>query len=190
MIGVGAKCLHIDLSKTAVAGASAGANLAAVVAQKASSTPGMAHRFLSQLLVVPITDSTSTIHNNPTWKELQFTASLTAEKMMWYRRHYLPYEEDWKSPEASPLLSPREVIRQLPPALIIVAELDILRYEGEQYARKLRESDVPVTLHTMRGVPHSFMAMDAVLTAGRQGINLLCENLVSTFWQGEDRRTP
>lgn len=189
MIEEGVKLLNIDIKRTAISGASAGANLAAVVAQKALSIPEEVHRFVSQLLVVPVVDQTATIYNNPTWDSLQFTASLTAEKMTWYRRNYLPREENWANLEASPLLSPHEIFSQLPPTLILVAELDILRHEGEQYAQKLREAGTSIDLRVIPGVPHPFIAMDGVLSVARESISLLCENLKDAFGQWENGRT-
>ncbi|KAK5087578.1 hypothetical protein LTR24_006618 [Lithohypha guttulata] len=103
----GARTLGLDLRKVAIGGASSGANLAAVVTQRASTrqVPRFGG-FVHQLLVVPVTDNTATTENNPSWREYQYTASLTAEKMTWYRKHYLPNKDDWPNPEASPLLFP------------------------------------------------------------------------------------
>lgn len=183
MVDDGLKFLDINPGKIAIGGASAGANLAAVVAQKAASAPHRGHKFVSQLLIVPVVDNTATVDNNPTWRELQFTASLTAAKMTWYRRHYLPHEEEWANPEASPLLSSHETLSRLPPTLILVAELDILRHEGEQYAQRLMEAGIPVDLRVMPGVPHPFIAMDATLTVAREGLDVICHNLVEAFKQ-------
>lgn len=189
MIGDGIKFLNIDMNKTAISGASAGANLAAVVAQKALSIPEEVHRFVSQILVVPVLDQTATIYNNPTWNSLRFTASLTAEKMTWYRMKYLPYKKDWASPEASPLLSSHETFSQLPPTLILVAELDILRHEGEQYAQKLKEAGTSIDLRVIPAVPHPFIAMDGVLSVAQDSISLLCETLSNVFGKQENGRT-
>lgn len=182
--------MNLDLSRVATGGASAGANLAAVITQRAlaRNVPGFGG-FIYQLLVVPVTDNTATIENNPSWREYQFTASLTAEKMIWYREHYLPNKDDWPNPEASPLLFPVERMSQLPPALIIVAELDIVRYEGEMYARKLQEAGVSTDLRIMPGMPHPFLAMDATLTAGRSAITLLCDTLAKAFDLREEAPT-
>lgn len=182
LTGEGANQLDLDLKQVAIGGASSGANLAAVVTQRASirQLPGF-DGFVHQLLVVPLTDNTATIENNPSWREYQFTASLTAEKMTWYRKHYLPNKDDWSNPEASPLLFPTDRMSRLPPALILVAELDILRHEGEQYARKLRDSGIKVDCRLVPGMPHPFLAMDAALTAGRSAITLLCETLAKAF---------
>lgn len=181
MIDDGIGSLNIDPGKIAVGGASAGANLAAVIAQKASSIPDQDHKLVSQILVVPVVDNTATIDNNPTWRELQYTASLTAAKMTWYRRHYLPDEGEWANPEASPLMSSHETLSHLPATLILVAELDILRHEGEQYAQKLAEAGVAVDLRLMPGVPHPFIAMDATLTVAREGLDVICRSLIEAF---------
>ena len=186
-VSEGAKLLELDVKRIAIGGASAGANLGAVVTQRAimRQIPGF-DNFIHQLLVVPVADNTATIDNNPTWRDYQFTASLTAEKMIWYRRHYLPNMDDCSDPEASPLLFPLESMSRLPPALILVAELDILRHEGEQYARKLREAGVPAECQLVPGMPHPFLAMDAALTAGRSAITLLCDTLARAFDLKED----
>jgi acetyl esterase/lipase len=175
--------LSLNISKVAFSGASAGANIAAVIAQKAAKRklPGVTLR--SQVLVVPPTDNTATPSSSPesSWKRMEYTAHLPAKKMLWYRRHYLPNQADWSHPEASPLLASDEVFRQLPPACIIVAELDCLRSDGEEYARRLEENGVKTVLTVMGGVPHPFLAMDAVLEAGKTGITEMCEALIGAF---------
>lgn len=181
LIDDGTRLLNINPRTIAIGGASAGANLAAVVAQRATNLPQQSHQLVSQVLIVPVLDNTATIDNNPTWKELQYTASLTAAKMTWYRRHYLPCEHEWANPEASPLLSPHELLSRLPSTLILVAELDILRYEGEEYGRKLDEAGVNVEVRVMPGVPHPFIAMDSILTVAREGLNVICQNLAQVF---------
>jgi len=185
--GEGARMLGLDLRRLAIGGASAGANLAAVMTQRALTRRVPDFRgFIHQLLVVPVTDNTATTDNNPSWREYQYTASLTAEKMTWYRKHYLPKEDDWQNSEASPLLFPAEQMSGLPPALILVAELDIMRHEGEQYARKMKEAGVPVECQVVSGMPHPFLAMDAALTAGRSAMTLLCDTLAKAFAFKED----
>ncbi|KAI9738976.1 MAG: hypothetical protein M1818_005290 [Claussenomyces sp. TS43310] len=174
----GATLLSLDLSKQAIGGSSAGGNLTAAMCHRASSAGGPT--FLTQLLIVPVMDNTSLPSNNQTWRSCEFTPALPAEKMLWYRRHYLPHQEDWVHPDASPLLSEHGWETQ-PPALVVVGELDVLRAEGEAYARKLREAGVKTELHVMHGMPHPFLAMDGVLTAGAQTITYMCETLTSAF---------
>lgn len=166
----------LDLTKVAVGGSSAGGNLAAIVTHKAIDRGLPA--FKVQLLIVPVTDNTATTCNNSSYKSSEFTAALPAEKMLWYRRHYLPNQSDWANPEASPLLYDDNWSKQ-PPVLIIVGELDILRAEGEAYGQKLRDAGVKVDLKVMKGMPHTFLAMDGVLQAGKDAITYMCEALKS-----------
>ncbi|EXJ84524.1 triacylglycerol lipase [Capronia epimyces CBS 606.96] len=177
----GQSLLNIDLSKMAVSGASAGANIAAVIAQKAALRPQPGVSMRSQVLVVPITDNTATPYSSPTWKAFEFTAGLPAKKMLWYRHHYLPNQADRSHQEASPLMASDEVFKQLPPAKILVGELDVLRHEGEEYGRKLKANGVPASVTVMEGMPHPFLAMDAVLEAGKKAITIMCDQLVRAF---------
>jgi acetyl esterase/lipase len=171
--------LGLDLGKSSIGGSSAGANLAAVVTQRVASRPELAAKiaFRIQLLVVPVTDNTATVENNPTWREFEHTAGLSVSKMLWYRSHYLPDPTTRSDPEASPLLFPSEEFAMLPPAVILVGELDVIRHEGEEYARKLSDAKVAARLEVMQGMPHSFLALDAVLDEGKRAITILCDNL-------------
>ena len=133
-----------------------------------------------QLLIVPVTDNTAFPSNNSSYNDNKFTPALPAEKMLWYRRHYLPDEKTWKEPEASPLLY-ETGWKEQPKALIVVGELDVLRSEGEQYGEKLRRAGVEVDLKVMRGMPHPFLAMDGALQQGRDTITFMVEALKSAF---------
>lgn len=148
--------LNLDLHRSSVGGSSAGANLAAVLAQKVLDKPELASRITLklQLLTVPITDNTATVETNPTWREYEHTPALPALKMMWYRKHYLPDETRWAETEASPLRLPAEKFAKLPPAQILVGEVDVLRHEAEEYARKLRAAGVAADVEVMKGMPH------------------------------------
>ncbi|KAL3463476.1 lipase [Aspergillus heterothallicus] len=173
----------LDLAKLAIGGSSAGGNLAAIMTQKA-----LGHRafekiagFTYQILVVPVTDNTASVETSKTYKSYEHTAALPAEKMLWYRRHYLPSEGDWASVEASPLLAGEGTFARLPPALVVVAGLDVLRWEGEEYARKLEAAGGRAEVKVVEGVPHPFIVMDAVLQKGRDGVSLLCDRLEAVF---------
>lgn len=179
LFGQGKSLLSADVSKVAIGGSSAGGNLAAVMTNKALTRNDISFRL--QLLVVPVTDNTASVTSNPTYKSCENTAALPAEKMLWYRRHYLPNEADWSKPEASPIFYPEENFKHLPPAVVIVGGLDVLRHEGEEYARKLRDAGVKAEVNVMEGMPHPFLAMDAVLEAGARAITILCTSLASTF---------
>lgn len=172
--------LSININKLSTGGSSAGGNLAAIMTHKALARPELSIKFRTQVLVVPVTDNTATIANNWSWKEFQNTPALPAPKMLWYRKHYLPNESDWSDPDASPLLY-KDDWSKLPSAAVIVGELDVLRAEGEQYAEKLKKAGVPAEVHVMQGMPHPFLAMDAVLEAGKRAITLLCEAAEKSF---------
>ena len=174
--------MKLDLSKVAIGGSSAGANLAAVTTQKVLKRSDIGNRIdiKIQLLVVPVTDNTATPQDNPTWKLYENTAGLPAAKMLWYRDLYLPNECARILPEASPLLFEGD-FGQLPPAVILVGQVDVLRHEGEEYARKLQDAGLDARLELMVGMPHSFLAMDAVLDEGRRAISILCETLAEVF---------
>lgn len=176
----GPAALSIDTSKIATGGSSAGGNLAAIMTHKALTlSPPL--RFSAQLLSVPVTDNTATVENNESYRRYEHTAALPSQKMIWYRDHYLPNEADCRNPEASPLFYADDW-SQLPPALVMVGELDVLRTEGEQYAEKLLKAGVAVDLQVMKGMPHPFLAMDGVLSEGKRCITLMCDALQKAFW--------
>jgi acetyl esterase/lipase len=147
---------------------------------KALSSPTLVPTFKVQLLIVPVTDNTASPSRTVSWNENRSSPALPAEKMMWYRRHYLPHEKSWKEPEASPLLYEDGWAEQ-PKALVVVGELDVLRSEGEQYAEKLRRGGVQVDLKIMKGMPHPFLAMGGVLQQGRDAITFMVEALKEAF---------
>lgn len=175
--------LEIDISRLSVGGSSAGGNLAAVMTHKArlSSKYSSSISFKKQVLCVPVMDNTATVETNWAWKEFEHTPALPAAKMLWYRNHYIPDKSLWSNPEASPLLYSNEDghWKELPPARVIVGELDVLRAEGEAYVQKLREAGVEADLHVMQGMPHPFLAMDGALEAGRTAITLFVEAVKS-----------
>ncbi|RGP66600.1 triacylglycerol lipase [Fusarium longipes] len=179
-IDEGKSLLGLDTSKLATGGSSAGANLAAVMCQRAADRG--VPKFSLQLLSVPVMDNTADVGNNESWKENQHSPALPAPKMLWYRNHYLPNEEDRSNPEASPLFWKGD-FSKLPPACFVVGELDVLRTEGERFAEKLLESGVKAELNVMKGQPHPFIAMDAVLEAGSKAITLFCDALYKTMYE-------
>ena len=180
MISDGAAALPIDISKMATGGSSAGGNLATIITHKALTLSPPVH-FQVQLLSVPVTDNTATVATNDSYRACEHTPALPAAKMLWYRKHYLPNEADWNNPEASPLFYQGDWSK-LPPALIMVGELDVLRSEGEQYGEKLKKAGVEVNLQVMKGMPHPFLAMDGVLQEGKRSITLMCDALQKAFW--------
>ncbi|MFL5882649.1 MAG: alpha/beta hydrolase [Actinomycetota bacterium] len=143
--------------RLAVAGDSAGGNLAAVVALGARDRGGPTIAF--QLLVYPVLDAAG---DTASWREYADGYHLTADGMRWYWDHYLG-GADGAAPDASPLRA--AFVGGLPPALVIGAEYDILRDEGEAYAARLAEAGVDASASRHAGVVHGFVRWRAVTGA-------------------------
>lgn len=148
-----------DPSRLALAGDSAGGNLAAVVAQMIRDKGGPAVAF--QLLVYPVTDGVN--FNTPSYHENGQDYMLTAESMHWFWNHYAPNAEDRHNPYASPLLAGN--LADLPAALVMTAEYDPLRDEGEAYADKLAEAGVEVEVVRCDGLIHGFFGQARTVQA-------------------------
>jgi acetyl esterase len=151
-----------DPSRLAVAGDSAGGNLAAVVARRARDAGGPAIAF--QLLVYPATDLT---RSQPSHVENGEGYMLTTEAMEWFIGHYLG-DTDPKDPDISPLFATD--LAGLPPALVVTAEFDPLRDEGEAYAERLRDAGVAARTSRYDGMIHGFLSMDSLLDGARRAL--------------------
>ncbi|KAG9093082.1 hypothetical protein FRC06_011681 [Ceratobasidium sp. 370] len=171
----GAEELGINPLKIAVGGSSAGGNLSAVLTQRAAQrSPPLP--IVYQVLIVPVIDNTIEEDGSSplpafyeSWVKWKNTAGLSPEKMLWFRNYYLPNEADKSHPDASPIYQKdSKVWSALPDAWVGVAELDILRDEGELYARKLRQAGKTVELVVYPASPHPIMAMDEALKIGYQ----------------------
>jgi acetyl esterase len=149
--------LGVDPSTLAVAGDSAGGNLAAVVAQTTARTGEQAPAL--QVLIVPVTDL-STKH--PSYRYFGDGYFLTDRHMDWYKDQYLTDAGQALDPRVSPLLA--EDLSGLPPAYVAVAGFDPLRDEGIAYAHRLRDAGVQTVLRVHTGLIHPF---SAALGAGR-----------------------
>ena len=90
---------------------------------------------------------------------------LTREAMKWFWKHYAPFAASRNLPTASPLQATADQLRGLPLALIITAECDVLRDEGEAYARHLSAAGVTVTATRYHGMIHDFVMLNAVTEA-------------------------
>jgi acetyl esterase len=166
--------LGLDPSRLAVAGDSSGGNLAAAVAMLASRRggPGIA----CQVLLLPATDAG---FDTPSYGQFAGGPFLTRELMEWFWDHYAPDLEARREATASPLRATAEQLRGLPPALVVTAEHDVLRDEGEAYARKLMEAGVEVTATRYLGTIHAFVLLNALAgtPAARAAVAQACEFL-------------
>ncbi|PKB80044.1 MAG: esterase [SAR202 cluster bacterium Io17-Chloro-G9] len=135
-----------------VAGDSAGGNLAAVMAIRARDRSGPS--IALQVLIYPVTDAD---FDRPSYANPENEPLLTREGMIWFWDHYLPDSSRRTEPDASPLRT--ENLAGLPPASILTAEHDVLRDEGEAYAARLREANVPTDLQRYAGQMHAFFTL-------------------------------
>jgi acetyl esterase len=156
-VAANAARLGIDPRRLCVGGDSAGGNLAAVVALKSRDEHGP-HLSL-QALVYPVTDLSS--FATASYREFADGYHLTKCEMEWFRELYLRSPEDAANPEASPLLASN--LRDLPAALVLTAECDPLRDEGQAYAQRLKEAGVPVIATCYAGMIHPFFSLSGVL---------------------------
>jgi acetyl esterase len=148
--------LGADASRLAVAGDSAGGNLAAAVALRArDDSAGPAIAF--QLLVYPVVDLSAGRSQHESQRTNGEGYFLTRSSMEWYRSQYLADEADGENPLASPFVAAD--LSGLPPAYVVTAEFDPLRDEGEAYARRLQDAGVPTTLVRVDGMFHGFFSM-------------------------------
>lgn len=150
-----------DPTRLAVGGTSAGGTLATVVAQMARDRGGP--RICFQLMMVPGTDQR--VLSTPSLEAYgEGGYFITREDITWFMHQYLRSEEEATNPLASPALA--STLVGLPPALIITAEYDPLRDDGERYGNLLKEAGVPVTISRRPGAIHGFMVpnqRDAVI---------------------------
>ncbi|MCC6223157.1 MAG: alpha/beta hydrolase [Thermoleophilia bacterium] len=171
-----AASLGADPARVAVGGDSAGGTLAAVVALRARDR-GLP--LALQLLVYPVCDLAC---DTASYRELADGYGLTAAAMAWYRDRYLGPAGDPADPEASPLRAPD--LADVAPALVLTAEYDPLRDEGEAYAQRLRAAGVPVTLVRYDGLIHGFYRMPAAIGRAREALGASAAALRSALAQG------
>ncbi|KAI9253225.1 alpha/beta hydrolase fold-domain-containing protein [Sporodiniella umbellata] len=164
--------LKFDTSRLAVAGDSAGGNLAAAltILSKRRENKGIKQ----QVLYYPITDNNFETESYQQYKDNRFLNANTL-KYMWnmYARH----EDDFKYPLLAPLKATQEDLEGLPPALVIAAEMDPLRTESELYARKLQKANVETVSVRYNGVEHGFVTTStpAISPEGIQAIQQTSE---------------
>ncbi|KRO34170.1 MAG: hypothetical protein ABR57_03705 [Acidimicrobium sp. BACL17 MAG-120924-bin0] len=149
-----AQALGIDNSRMAVGGDSAGGNLAAAVAL-AEIVP-----LKFQMLIYPAVDMSM---ESPSINENANAPILTKSVMAWFVDHYMGSEGDRGSIAASPMLASDEQLKRMPPAIVITAQFDPLRDEGEAYGKRLVENGVSATITRYNGAFHEFFKMITIL---------------------------
>ncbi len=148
-------------ASTALMGDSAGANLAAVAANGYHGSAQMA----AQVLVYPMIDATCSLVSH---REFSTGYGPTSQDMQRGWHEYLQDKADPRNPRVSPLY--QDDLRHLPSTLVITAEYDALRDEGELYARKIEAAGVSVTCHRYAGAIHGFFTMQGVLRLAREAL--------------------
>jgi acetyl esterase len=168
-----ATAMGCDPNRLAVGGDSAGANLAAVVAQIAP----VPLRF--QMLIYPVTDCRCI---TASYTENASGYFLTAAGMSWFIDHYLcGGHGSPEDPRVSPLLADDAIVRATPPALVITAEFDPLRDEGDQYAKRLADLGVMTTHVRFNGMFHGFFSLPEFIDDAKAAHALAAQALVSAI---------
>lgn len=158
-----AAALGVDAARIAVAGDSAGGNLATVVTQLARTAGKPLPKL--QLLFYPTVDRTLDRASLELFAEGYF---LTRSDVEWYTQQYVPRRSDLLDPRVSPLLAPD--LRQQSPAIIVTAGFDPLRDEGDAYAEALRAAGNQVRLFHLTDLVHGFINMGALSTYARESL--------------------
>jgi acetyl esterase len=149
--------LGLDPRRIAVAGDSAGGNMAIAVSLLAKERGGP--RLAFQLLYYPLTDQSMSQESYATFAEGFW---LTTEAMHWFWDAYLPDKAARRQITVSPLNATPDQLRGLPPTLLIVSENDVLRDEGEAFARKLMHAGVSVASTRYNATIHDFVMINAI----------------------------
>ena len=158
-----AATINADGNRVAVGGDSAGGNLTAVVSLMARDRGGPPIVF--QLMVYPVTDRS---YGTRSYQECGDNYGLTKDSMVWFWDHYLTDESEATNPYVSPLRV--KDLSGLPPALVITAECDPLRDEGEAYAERLRQAGVPATSTRYDGAIHLFFQLPSLIDSGKKAV--------------------
>ncbi|MDT0569407.1 alpha/beta hydrolase [Streptomyces sp. DSM 3412] len=147
----------LDATRIAVAGDSVGGNMTAALTLMAKERGDVP--LVQQVLFYPVTDAAFDTGSYQRFAEGYF---LRRDAMRWFWDQYTTSEKERAEITASPLRATPEQLQGLPPALVITAEADVLRDEGEAYADKLREAGVPVTAVRYQGIIHDFVMLNAL----------------------------
>jgi len=174
-VAANASSFNGDSARIAVAGDSAGGNLAAALSLLARDQQGPA--IAAQVLLYPAVDLSNL--DRPSTRQFAKGLFLTRERMAWFIDQYVPDEAARSNPLVSPLLA--SDLQQLPPALIITAEFDPLRDEGEAYASALTQAGNDIRQQRFAGVLHGFASMDRWFPEAQQATDLIADFLRDQF---------
>lgn len=170
----------LDPNRIIVGGDSAGGNMATVVAMiaKERKKPNL----LGQVLLYPVTDTNL---NTKSYEQFSKGHYLTRDTMKWFWKVYAPKEETHLLPTVAPLRASLEELKNLPKTLLITAEYDVLRDEGEAYAKKLRMAEVPVISTRYGGTIHDFVVLNALreTEASKGAVLQICTFLKNNFYK-------
>jgi acetyl esterase/lipase len=147
----------LDASRIAIAGDSVGGNMTAALTLMAKERSGPS--LVAQLLFYPVTDAS---FDTDSYREFATGYFLRRDAMRWFWDQYTTEEAQRDEITASPLRASTEQLAGLPPALLVTAEADVLRDEGEAYGRKLRAAGIDVTATRYEGVIHDFVMLNAL----------------------------
>ena len=150
-----ASLLNGHTSNIVVGGDSAGGNLSAAVSLMSRDNNGP--QISAQILIYPVTNLS---YDTESYREFQKGFGLDRDLMIWFGDYYIRSEEDSRNPYVAPLLA--SDLCNLPPALIVTAENDVLRDEGKAYAERLKEAGVPVESVCAEGLVHGYFTTMAV----------------------------
>ena len=147
----------LDPERIAVAGDSVGGNMAIALSLLAAERHGVSFR--QQVLFYPVTDAS---FETASYEEFATGYFLRRDAMQWFWDQYTADPADREQATASPMRATARQLAGLPPTLVITAEADVLRDEGEAFAARLREAGVPVTAVRCLGVIHDFVMLNAL----------------------------
>lgn len=165
-----------DESRVAVGGESAGGNLATDMCMMARDRGGKMPIY--QMLVYPYVDTSHASVNAPSARENAKVIPLNRAMLTWFSSYALPSARFGRRSPASPLFGN---VRGLPPATVVLAEIDPLRSQGTAYIAKLRRAGIPVRARLYRGVTHEFFGMGAVIDQAKDAVNFEAQGLMSAF---------
>ncbi|PKH49544.1 hypothetical protein CXF68_02045 [Tenacibaculum sp. Bg11-29] len=168
----------LDSTNIVVGGDSAGGNMATAVAMMAKQN-GFP-KLKAQILLYPVTDTNL---NTPSYERFSKGHYLTRSTMKWFWEVYAPNKDIHSLATVAPLKASLNDLKNLPKTLLITAEYDVLRDEGEAYAKKLRMAKVPVVSTRYGGTIHDFLMLNPLREtfASKAALEQICNFLKESY---------